>query len=159
MVASGSSAAALLPEQQHICPTLGSSCGMALLCGSVTLLWQSQLLPFVAEQGRRLARMRRHHGSIIDVLSSHRVPGDRVSYSSDTAKLQAASCIPQVDKGADIFISVWNLHRSPEYWDRPNEFDPTRFDLSRSVPNEQTHNFAYLPFGGGRRKCIGAQHL
>lgn len=63
----------------------------------------------------------------------------------------------RVDKGADIFISVWNLHRSPEYWDRPNEFDPTRFDLSRGVPNEQTHNFSYLPFGGGRRKCIGDQ--
>lgn len=60
-----------------------------------------------------------------------------------------------MEKDADIFISVWNLHRSPEYWDRPNEFDPTRFDLSQGVPNETTHNFAYLPFGGGRRKCIG----
>lgn len=62
----------------------------------------------------------------------------------------------QVEKDADIFISVWNLHRSPEYWERPNEFDPTRFDLAQGVPNETTHNFAYLPFGGGRRKCIGA---
>lgn len=60
-----------------------------------------------------------------------------------------------MEAGSDIFISVWNLHRSPEYWDRPNEFDPTRFDSTRGVPNETTHSFAYLPFGGGRRKCIG----
>ena len=66
-----------------------------------------------------------------------------------------ATCWRQVEKDADIFISVWNLHRSPEYWERPNEFDPTRFDLAQGVPNETTHNFAYLPFGGGRRKCIG----
>lgn len=61
----------------------------------------------------------------------------------------------QVAKGADIFISVWNLHRSPEYWNHPNSFDPSRFDSSKGTPNEATENFAYLPFGGGRRKCIG----
>jgi beta-ring hydroxylase len=31
-----------------------------------------------------------------------------------------------VPKGADIFISVWNLHRDPANWDRPHEFDPDR---------------------------------
>ena len=62
----------------------------------------------------------------------------------------------QVAKGADMFISVWNLHRSPEYWDHPNSFDPSRFDASKGTPNEATEDFAYLPFGGGRRKCIGA---
>ena len=61
----------------------------------------------------------------------------------------------QVEKGSDIFISVWNIHRDSEHWERPNEFDPSRFDASRGTPNEATENFAYLPFGGGRRKCIG----
>ena len=60
----------------------------------------------------------------------------------------------QVKAGSDMFISVWNLHRSPQYWERPNEFDPDRFDVD-AIPNKVTENFAYLPFGGGRRKCIG----
>ena len=46
---------------------------------------------------------------------------------------------------------------SPEYWQRPDEFDPDRFPLDGPVPNEVTENFAYLPFGGGRRKCVGDQ--
>jgi cytochrome P450 len=46
--------------------------------------------------------------------------------------------------------------RNAEYWERPEDFDPDRFSLDKPVPNETTENFNYLPFGGGRRKCIGA---
>ena len=46
--------------------------------------------------------------------------------------------------------------RSPKYWDKPEEFNPDRFPISESVPNEVTQDYAYLPFGAGRRKCIGA---
>jgi beta-ring hydroxylase len=63
-----------------------------------------------------------------------------------------------VPAGADIFISTWNLHRSPLLWDRPHDFDPGRFGpLSAPIPNEFTENYRYLPFGGGLRKCIGDQ--
>ncbi|GLC45871.1 hypothetical protein PLESTB_001447900 [Pleodorina starrii] len=63
-----------------------------------------------------------------------------------------------VPAGSDLFISVWNLHRSPKLWDEPDKFKPERFGpLDGPVPNEVTENFAYLPFGGGRRKCIGDQ--
>lgn len=48
------------------------------------------------------------------------------------------------------------LRRSPKYWANPNVFDPDRFPLDAPVPTEVTQNFAYLPFGGGKRKCIGA---
>eukprot|EP00879_Flechtneria_rotunda_P004614 GHRR01004870.1.p1 GENE.GHRR01004870.1~~GHRR01004870.1.p1 ORF type:complete len:511 (+),score=151.20 GHRR01004870.1:254-1786(+) len=39
-------------------------------------------------------------------------------------------------KGSDIFISVWNLHRSPQLWSEPNTFNPDRFSLDKPVPNE-----------------------
>lgn len=62
-----------------------------------------------------------------------------------------------VSAGSDIFISVWNLHRNPAYWERHDEFDPDRFPVDGPIPNEVTEEFRYLPFGGGRRKCIGDQ--
>lgn len=44
---------------------------------------------------------------------------------------------------------------SPELWDEPDAFKPERFPVDQPVPNEATHEFKYLPFGGGKRKCIG----
>ena len=54
--------------------------------------------------------------------------------------------------GTTVLISPYVTHRSPHYWDDPELFEPDRFapDLA-----EQRREFAYLPFGGGPRKCIG----
>jgi beta-ring hydroxylase len=62
-----------------------------------------------------------------------------------------------IEKGADIFISVWNLHHSPDLWKDPEVFNPDRFPLDAPIPNEVTQDYAYLPFGGGKRKCVGDQ--
>eukprot|EP00899_Mesostigma_viride_P013499 jgi/Mesvir1/2214/Mv09858-RA.1 len=61
-----------------------------------------------------------------------------------------------VKKGEDIFLSVWNLHRDPNSWERPNEFVPSRWDAEGN-PNEVSENYRFLPFGGGPRKCLGDQ--
>jgi len=58
----------------------------------------------------------------------------------------------RVPKGSMIMISPWLLHRHRLLWDNPQEFDPERFSPERS---RGRHRFAYLPFGGGPRICIG----
>jgi len=54
--------------------------------------------------------------------------------------------------GTVIAISPYTLHRHPEFWDQPEVFDPLRFSAERSAGR---HRFAYIPFGGGPRQCIG----
>ncbi|KAG2434218.1 hypothetical protein HXX76_007944 [Chlamydomonas incerta] len=62
----------------------------------------------------------------------------------------------RVPAGTDLFISVWNLHHSPQLWERPEAFDPDRFGpLDAPPPTEVSTDFRFLPFGGGRRKCVG----
>src|SRR5690349_2247971 len=58
----------------------------------------------------------------------------------------------KVTKGSMIMISPWLLHRHCLLWDNPQAFDPERFSPERS---RNRHRFAYLPFGGGPRICIG----
>lgn len=53
------------------------------------------------------------------------------------------------EKGTLIILYISGLHRNPEYWDRPDDFIPERFD------DENARNFAYYPFGAGPRLCIG----
>ncbi|XP_019198868.1 PREDICTED: protein LUTEIN DEFICIENT 5, chloroplastic [Ipomoea nil] len=60
-----------------------------------------------------------------------------------------------IKRGEDIFISVWNLHRSPNHWEDADRFNPERWSIDGPNPNETNQNFSYLPFGGGPRKCIG----
>ena len=49
-----------------------------------------------------------------------------------------------------LLIPPWTLHRRPEIYDDPLTFTPERFDGDRTYPK-----FAYLPFSGGPRACIG----
>jgi cytochrome P450 len=57
--------------------------------------------------------------------------------------------------GAPLTVPQWGVHRSERYWDDPAEFDPERFSSERRVDRPR---FAYFPFGGGPRHCIG-KHL
>jgi len=81
-----------------------------------------------------------------------------------------------VIRGMDMFISLYNIHHSPTFWPEPEKFDPMRFTRKyvnpdvpewkgfdpakwegQLYPTESASDFAYLPFGGGARKCVGDQ--
>lgn len=56
----------------------------------------------------------------------------------------------RVEAGSMLMVGVYAMHRDPQLWDRPLEFDPDRFSGGRSRMQWQ-----FLPFGGGPRSCIG----
>jgi cytochrome P450 len=58
-----------------------------------------------------------------------------------------------IPKGSTILIVPWVLHRHLKLWKDPGRFDPERFSPQQSAARPR---FAYLPFGGGKRICIGA---
>jgi cytochrome P450 len=79
-----------------------------------------------------------------------------------------------VIRGMDMFIAIYNLHRDERFWPEPDKFDPSRFTRpyknpdvpewggfdptkwnGKLYPNEIASDFAFLPFGGGARKCVG----
>lgn len=57
-----------------------------------------------------------------------------------------------VPRNTQVFAFQWVTHRDPRYFDRPNEFVPERW-ASESI--EKIPKYAYFPFGGGPRQCIG----
>ena len=56
-------------------------------------------------------------------------------------------------KTAQVVISPWHVQRHERFWDRPDVFDPTRWQTSEG---RQSAREAYLPFSKGRRVCTGA---
>ena len=57
-----------------------------------------------------------------------------------------------VTKGMGVAMAQWVVHRDPRWYDEPEKFQPERWegDLLKRLPR-----FAYFPFGGGPRQCIG----
>lgn len=57
-----------------------------------------------------------------------------------------------IPKGGFVVISPWVTHHHPKFWENPTGFDPERFRPERAAAQPR---FAYFPFGGGPRLCIG----
>ncbi|XP_020280583.1 cytochrome P450 9e2-like [Pseudomyrmex gracilis] len=53
-------------------------------------------------------------------------------------------------KGKSIWFSTYGLHRDPQYWEEPDNFNPDRFFDKKNI-----NSIAYIPFGLGPRVCIG----
>nr|BAF98468.1 cytochrome P450 [Coptis japonica var. dissecta] len=52
-----------------------------------------------------------------------------------------------------VLVNAWGIARSSEYWEKPDEFIPERFQ--NSSVDFKGQDFEYLPFGSGRRACPG----
>jgi cytochrome P450 len=53
---------------------------------------------------------------------------------------------------AMVILVQWVTHRHPDFWDEPERFKPERFLAENAAGRAK---FAYFPFGGGPRVCIG----
>lgn len=60
----------------------------------------------------------------------------------------------QIPAGTRVVLPSWAIHRSKRYYEEPKSFRPERWsdEMEASLPE-----FAYFPFGGGKRQCIGRQ--
>ena len=69
-----------------------------------------------------------------------------------TRRLVAPSTVGghELPAGAMLLFSPWVVHRDPQWWPAPLQFDPSRWRTGGERPR-----FAYFPFGGGPRQCIG----
>lgn len=57
-----------------------------------------------------------------------------------------------IPKGSSVVLCPYVTHRHPEFWDNAECFDPDRFLPERCAGR---HHYAYFPFGGGQRLCVG----
>ncbi|MGH6827670.1 MAG: cytochrome P450 [Rhizomicrobium sp.] len=62
-------------------------------------------------------------------------------------------CGRQMRPNDTVFLPIWALHRHELLWERPDRFDPGRFDPAYGPKRDK---YQYLPFGSGPRGCVGA---
>ncbi|KAF6129593.1 cytochrome P450 family 2 subfamily U member 1 [Phyllostomus discolor] len=59
-----------------------------------------------------------------------------------------------IPKGTVIIPNLWSVHRDPAIWEKPDDFNPNRFlDDQGQVMKKET----FIPFGIGKRVCMGEQ--
>lgn len=60
-----------------------------------------------------------------------------------------------IPKGSTVIISPYLLHRHPDFWQVPQQYDPDRFTPEQVAARVRN---AYIPFGLGAHRCIG-EHM
>jgi cytochrome P450 len=57
-----------------------------------------------------------------------------------------------IPAGAVLLLSPYTMHRHPAFWEEPEHCVPERFLRERALGRPR---YAYFPFGGGPRRCLG----
>lgn len=132
---------------------------------ATTLSWAWALLAQHPEVATRFyAELDAVHGQTLAVEDLGRLPYARMIID-ETLRLYPPAYIfsrkvAQTDviggfrirAGSSVDISPYVTHRHPAFWDRPDDFLPERFALQHAATRSR---FAYFPFSGGPRQCIG----
>ena len=96
-----------------------------------------QCLPLILDKFLKYFRRRIHRSIILHLvfrtgpfafsewIARYPQPPVLLRRSLDDDVLPSGFKIP---RGADVFISTWNIHMSPDIWESPETFDPTRFE-------------------------------
>jgi cytochrome P450 len=58
----------------------------------------------------------------------------------------------RIPRGTTVFMPQWVIHRDSRWFDDPEAFRPERWQNGLM---QRIHRYAYFPFGGGPRICIG----
>ncbi len=58
----------------------------------------------------------------------------------------------RIPRGTTVMLCPYAVHRHPRFWHEPDRFDPDRF---RPEMQAERPRYAYFPFGGGPRICLG----
>ncbi len=75
-----------------------------------------------------------------------------IHLSSRTAAADLDFAGYRLPAGTRVLLSIYLTHRHPDYWPEPDRFDPQRFASENAADRPP---YAFIPFGGGPRNCIG----
>ncbi|CAA0371299.1 unnamed protein product [Arabidopsis thaliana] len=80
-------------------------------------------------------------------------PVPLVAYRAVVEDFDIAFCKCHVPAGTQLMVSAWKIHRDPNVWSNPEQFEPERFLTSNRELDVGGQSYKFFPFGLGRRSC------